>query len=105
VREYSFSDIAILNAQLQVLISLDDYAERTEDAEARAFARALERAAMALLARFDIGCWSRYALDGGAASPAYHAYHVALLERLAAATGDPLWSKTAARWKRCPRAE
>ena len=98
IREYGFSDIVILNAQLQTLLSLSRYAETTGDLEARAFAGDLETASRALLPRFDAGCWSLYSLGGGNASPHYHAYHVSLLEQLAAKTGEPPWAEVARRW-------
>ena len=88
----------ILNAQLQTLLSLSRYAETTGDLEARAFAGDLETASRALLPRFDAGCWSLYSLGGGNASPHYHAYHVSLLEQLAAKTGEPPWAEVARRW-------
>jgi peptidoglycan hydrolase-like protein with peptidoglycan-binding domain len=100
IREYGFSDIAILNAQLQSLLSLSRYAETASDEEARAFAGELESASRDLLHEFDRGgCWSLYSLDGGPAPPHYHRYHVALLEMLDERTGDPPWGETARRWK------
>ena len=98
IREYSFSDIAILNAQLESLLSLLSYAELTGDAAARELARQLEAASRALLRRFDTGCWSLYSLGGARASLKYHTYHVSLLKRLAARTQDPLWREVAGRW-------
>jgi len=100
IREYGFSDLPILNAQLQTLISLGRYAETASDAAARAFADRLATAARNLLSRFDRGgCWSLYSLDGGPAPEHYHRYHVSLLETLAKRTGEPLWRDTARRWK------
>jgi hypothetical protein len=98
ILEYAFSDMLILNAQLQSLVSLRRYVETTGDLEARAFAGDLETASRALLARFDTGCWSLYSLGGGTASPHYHRYHVALLEKLAATTGEEPWHDVARRW-------
>lgn len=98
VREYGFSDTAILNAQLQSIVSLLGYIELTGDARARAFTERLLTATRELLAQFDTGCWSLYSLDGASASPTYHAYHVKLLRRLARLDGDPLWRETAVRW-------
>jgi peptidoglycan hydrolase-like protein with peptidoglycan-binding domain len=98
IREYSQNDMAVLNAQLQSLISISRYAEIADDAEAQALATRMTAAARALLARFDTGCWSRYSLDGAFASLHYHTYHVALLRELARVTQDPLWSDTATRW-------
>lgn len=100
ILEYSFSDAAILNAQLQSLLSLDDYAAHTAAPEVDRTVARLEAASRALLPRFDTGCWSRYELGGGDASVHYHAYHVQLLRRLAATRANPIWKRTATRWSR-----
>jgi hypothetical protein len=98
VLEYAFTDMLILNAQLQSLVSLRRYVETTGDLEAQAFAGKLETASRSLLPRFDTGCWSLYSLGGGTASPHYHRYHVALLEKLAATSRDAPWREVARRW-------
>jgi hypothetical protein len=104
VREYGFTNMAILNAQLQSVLSIESYARLAETAVAERMAARLYAAARAMLPRFDLGCWSRYALGGGAATPGYHAYHVDLLRRLAEAhEEDGIWRSTHDRWKRCPR--
>ena len=66
--EYGFSDIVILNAQLQTTLNISRFARTSGDAEARAFAAKLETASRNLLPRFDKGCWSLYSLGGGNAS-------------------------------------
>ena len=98
IREYGFTDMAVLNAQLQSLVSLRSYSELTGDA--KSLVVALERASRALLRKFDTGCWSRYSLRGRDASVHYHAYHVELLAKLAARDADPLWRTTHDRWER-----
>jgi D-glucuronyl C5-epimerase C-terminus/Putative peptidoglycan binding domain len=98
IREYGFSDTAILNAQLQSLVSLSEYVEITGHDGPRALTDGLATAAKTLLPQFDTGCWSLYALGGNNASPTYHAYHVRLLDVLADKTGDPVWRDTATRW-------
>jgi hypothetical protein len=98
VREYGFSDTAILNAQLQSIVSLLEYVELTDDQGANAFTQRMLAATRALLPQFDTGCWSLYSLDGSNASPSYHSYHVRLLRRLARLSDDPLWQETASRW-------
>jgi hypothetical protein len=98
VREYGYSDSAILNAQLQTIVSLSDYARTSGDQEAERFVAELTEAARTLLPRFDTGCWSLYMLGGAPASLAYHTYHVALLRWLARETGEELWATTAERW-------
>jgi len=99
VQEYSFSDIVVLNAQLQTTLNVARFAKTSGDAEATAFATALETASRNLLPRFDNGCWSLYSLGGGNASPDYHRYHIRLLNELAAQdTGGP-WREVARRWQ------
>jgi hypothetical protein len=98
VREYGFSDAAILNAQLQTIVSLTEYANTTGDARARALVASMTTAARTLLPTLDTGCWSLYQVNGQPASVAYHSYHVLLLRQLAHLTGESIWSQTAARW-------
>jgi D-glucuronyl C5-epimerase-like protein/putative peptidoglycan binding protein len=99
VREYGFSDIAILNAQLQSIVSLGRYAAITHDRVAQDFVGRLLTAALTLLPQFDTGCWSRYSLDGSPASLDYHTYHVHLLGKLAESTGNSIWATTESRWR------
>jgi hypothetical protein len=99
VREYGFTDRAILTAQLQTLLSVADYARRSGDAPAGRLAGRLETAARSLLPRFDAGCWSLYSLGGHKASRHYQGYHVALLRQLASARPPGgLWSTYADRF-------
>ena len=99
VREYGYTDMAILNAQLQSLVSLYEYVKITGDEAARATTDKMALATKTLLPQFDTGCWSRYSLGGSPASLHYHTYHVSLLKQLADATGDPVWGTTASRWQ------
>lgn len=98
VREYGFSDTAILNAQLQSIVSLLEYVELTDDPGARAFTERMLTAAREQLPQFDAGCWSLYSLDGANASTSYHSFHIKLLRRLVRLDDDPLWRDTANRW-------
>jgi hypothetical protein len=102
VREYSWSDIAILNAQLQSQLSITEYATGLDDERAAAFAKELSVAARAMLADLDTGSWSDYSIGGAEASQHYHCYHVDLLRRLTKA--DPAnastWTKYHTRWQR-----
>jgi len=98
IREYGYSDMAVLNAQLQSLVSLYDYVKTSGDSLARADVAKMSFATSTLLPQLDTGCWSRYSLGGSPASLHYHTYHVSLLNQLAERTGNPLWSTTAARW-------
>jgi D-glucuronyl C5-epimerase C-terminus/Putative peptidoglycan binding domain len=101
VKEYSYSDMAVLNAQLQSIVSLAEYARTTEDAEAREYVASLSTAARTLLPEFDTGCWSRYSLGGSPASDSYHRYHVTLLQLLSdkVEPQHAVWAETHARWK------
>jgi D-glucuronyl C5-epimerase C-terminus len=98
IREYGFTDMAILNAQLQSLVSLYSFAALNGAADVRRTVARLDLASRTLLSQFDTGCWSRYSLGGRLASRHYHEYHVWLLRRLAAMRGDRIWRSTAARW-------
>lgn len=98
IREYGFADTAILNAQLQSIVSLSEYVDVSGDEDAGAVVARMTAAARGLLHEFDTGCWSRYSLDGAPASTSYHRYHVSLLRQLGRRTGDPFWSERAVRW-------
>ena len=99
IRHYSFSDLVVLNSQLQSLLSLWNYAGLTNDARAAALASRLEASAKRLFPRFDTGYWSHYSL-GRESSLHYHLYVVTLLERLAERTGDEFWRGAVARFER-----
>jgi D-glucuronyl C5-epimerase C-terminus len=101
IREYGFTHQVILNSQLQSILSLESYAAVAESAAARRLARELAVATRRFLPRFDLGCWARYQLGGGAASLHYQIYHVELLRRLAATHSAPIWRRTYLRWRRC----
>ena len=105
IREYGFTGQVILNAQLQSIISLQSYAAVADSAPARRLVRELVVATQRLLPSFDLGCWARYQLGGGAASLHYQAYHVELLRRLAAThpRADLATSPTSAGGGACPR--
>ena len=98
VRLYSFSDVAVLNAQLQAIVSLQDYATQTGDQQAAALTAQLQGAATALLPRFDTGAWSLYSLGGAEAPLEYHTYVVRLLMLLARRTQDPTLTQYAQRF-------
>ena len=102
VREYGFTSQAILNAQLQSLLSLRAYATIAGSPSKWRVVGQMYTATRKLLPQFSIGCWSRYALGGGAASLHYHEYHVTLLRALSGRyPDDPIWRATAAAWAGC----
>ncbi len=98
IQEYSHSDMPILNAHLQSIVSLTAYVQITGDGRARALVDNMAAAARSVLHRFDTGCWSRYSLDGSPANAHYHAYHIELLGHLARIRDEPIWGETARRW-------
>jgi hypothetical protein len=85
IRLYSFKSTPVLNAQLQSVLSLQTYAQATEDAAAASLADRMERAAAATVQRFDTGYWSYYSLAGNPTPLSYQKYVVQLLRRLAPA--------------------
>jgi D-glucuronyl C5-epimerase C-terminus/Putative peptidoglycan binding domain len=100
VNEYSYSEMAVLNAQLQSIVSLAEYARTTGDAGAAEYVAGLSTASRTLLPEFDTGCWSRYSLGGSPAPDHYHRYHVTLLQRLSEIEPQhAVWAETHARWK------
>ena len=99
VRLYGFSGAAVLNAQLQAAVSIEEYGRRARDPQARRLAQQLREAAGALLPRFDTGAWSLYSLRGGEATLAYHTYVTSLLWKLADRTGEQRWATWAARFR------
>jgi len=99
VRLYSFSNSVVLNAQLQALLSLRQYAALTHDPRALRLTRELADSSRLLLPRFDTGWWSRYELSGGNAPIDYHRYVTSLLWRLARTSGSTVWARQAERFR------
>jgi hypothetical protein len=83
IRLYSFSTLVVLNAQLQSVLSLRDYASLSGDTAAGRLADSMRAAAASQLAQFDTGFWSYYALPHDDSPLDYHLYVVSLLQRLA----------------------
>jgi hypothetical protein len=95
---YGGSGVVVLNAQLQGAISIADYAELANDADAAAYADRLLATAKTMLPQFDTGRWSRYSL-GLEANLHYQNFVIGLLKTLAKRTGDTAWSDAAARFQ------
>jgi D-glucuronyl C5-epimerase-like protein len=98
IRLYGFNSEIVLNAQLQAVLSMLEYAQSTEDAKATALAEQLSTTAEKMLPRFDTGDWSLYELGGAYASTSYEKFVTDLLQKLAAKTADPFWVATAQRF-------
>jgi hypothetical protein len=98
IRLYGFNGQIVLNAQLQAILSLFEYAQSQEDGAATALAQRLSTTAETLFPRFDTGDWSRYQLGGGYAPREYQKFVTDLLAKLARQTQDPFWVETSKRF-------
>ena len=98
IRLYGFNGQIVLNAQLQTILSLLEYAQRFEDPDASALAQQLSATAQSLFPRFDTGDWSRYQLGGAYATREYETFVTDLLAKLARQTQDPFWVATSQRF-------
>jgi hypothetical protein len=83
IRLYAFQSLAVLNAQLQAVVSLSDYAQASEDASAASLAARMKAAAAATLPKFDTGYWTYYSLPHELSPLDYQQYVVQLLAKLA----------------------
>jgi hypothetical protein len=80
---YSFDrHLRVLNAFLQSITGLYDYAKVSGDRGARALWKAGDRAAQRELHRYDTGKWSRYSLGGAESSLGYHRLVTGFLDDL-----------------------
>jgi hypothetical protein len=99
IRLYSWSSIPVLNAQLQALISLIDYAQLTGDGTGDPLVEQMLASTSATLPKFDTGYWTLYSLAGDESPLSYHEYVVAELKHLAAKTGDTRWRDYATKFE------
>jgi len=98
IRLYSFDREVVLNAQLQAILSLEDYAAETSDTSAVTLAASMLASAQRLLPRFDTGYWSLYSLAGDESPLDYHTYVIQLLNKLAARHPEGPWADVSARF-------
>ncbi|MGD0274388.1 MAG: D-glucuronyl C5-epimerase family protein [Gaiellaceae bacterium] len=96
IKLYGFNHSVVLNAQLQSIISLNDYAQLSDDVDAAALAASMSRSAAANLNRFDTGYWTYYALPSKPSPLSYQRYVVQMLRRLA--DDDPRFSVAATKF-------
>jgi hypothetical protein len=92
IKLYSFSDLAVLNAHLQAIVSLEDYALALEDPDGQNVAGQLRATAAEILPKFDTGAWTLYALGANESTLDYQRYVVSLLKRIGARNADPFWT-------------
>ena len=98
IREYAFDSTAVLNAQLQTVVSLKVYAAEAHDPQTNALVSRLQSSAAAMLPRFDTGYWTLYALPNDLSPLDYQDFVVRLLRLLAPA--DKRFADAAARFAR-----
>jgi hypothetical protein len=96
IRLYAFQSLPVLNAQLQTVISLKDYATAADDSGAAALAMRMQNAAAATLPKFDTGYWTYYALPNDPSPVDYQQYVVQLLAKLSPA--DPRFAAARTRF-------
>ena len=96
---YSFAPgLRVLNAFLQTITGLHDYAELSEDERARRLFRAGDRAARRETPRYDTGEWSYYALPNKNLSTwDYHVLVTGFLENLCERTEARVYCRVARR--------
>jgi hypothetical protein len=97
--QYSFApSVDIINAFLQSLIGLYDYAKVSGDAEAAALFAAGDREAQAELPRFDTGSWSLYQ-PGVLDTISYHELVTGFLQELCQRTAAQVYCYEAQRFQ------
>jgi len=101
----------ILNGHIFALFGLHDYYRATGVERARELFEQGVDAVRNRLPDYDAGFWSKYSLNPNAdwrshwnlAAPIYQRVHIDLLRFLHKITGDPVFERWAARWKRQQR--
>ena len=102
---YSFAPgLRVLNAFLQAITGLYDYAKLNDDDRARRLFHRGDRAARRETPRYDTGHWSYYALPNKNLSTwDYHELVTGFLENLCERTGAHVYCRTARRFARYSR--
>jgi hypothetical protein len=89
---YSFAPrMRVLNAFLQSLVGILDFAKATGDPRAQALFNAGNVAALRELPRFDTGAWSLYSQGGAESTLNYHELVTGFLGSLCARTANPAY--------------
>lgn len=96
---YSFNpDMRVINAQLQALVGLYDFAQITGDARALSLFQQGDAEAQAVLPSYDTGLWSMYD-QNHESDLSYHNLVTGFLQNLCQRTDTPIYCDTAARFK------
>jgi hypothetical protein len=90
--------LRVLNAFLQSLIGLFDYAKASDDPVAKRLFEAGDRAARVEVPRYDTGAWSLYSLGEGESNLDYHKLVRDFLGRLCDRTSAAVYCNTATRF-------
>ncbi|HEX4807267.1 MAG TPA: D-glucuronyl C5-epimerase family protein [Conexibacter sp.] len=85
----------VVNAEIQTLVALHDYATLTGSATARALFDAGDRQARRDVAADDTGAWSLYQLGGAESDLSYHELLTGFLHNLCDRTRTPIYCTTA----------
>jgi hypothetical protein len=94
---YSYAPyLHVVNATVQTLVGLLDYARLTGEADASRLFRAGDRQARLDVRAADTGAWSLYALGGGESTLEYHVLLRDFLRNLCERTATPAYCETAA---------
>jgi hypothetical protein len=97
---YTFAPKAlVLNAHLQAVIGLYDFAQLTGDPRAQALFAAGESEARAAVPRYDTGKWSLYSLTEGESDLSYHELVTTFLKNICKRTAEPVFCDTATRFE------
>ena len=98
---YSYAPgLRVLNAFLQALVGIYDFAQAAQDPRATALFNAGDRAARRALPRFDTGAWSRYAQGGAESDLGYHRLVRDFLRSLCTRTGTAAYCAMRTRFDR-----
>jgi len=96
---YSFApDLRVLNAHLQALVGLYDFAQITGDGRALGLFQQGDAEAQAVLPGYDTGKWSMYSQERES-DLSYHNLVTGFLDNLCKRTATPIYCNTAANFK------
>ena len=96
---YSYApSLRVINAHLQAVVGLYDFATITGDPRAQALFAAGDSEARAVLPRYDTGKWSLYD-ESREADLSYHRLVTTFLRNLCRRTGDPAYCDAAIRFR------
>ncbi|MEA2423972.1 MAG: hypothetical protein QOH13_382, partial [Thermoleophilaceae bacterium] len=96
---YSFApDLRVINAHLQALVGLYDFAQITGDPRALGLFQQGDAEAQAVLPSYDTGLWSMYD-QNHESDLSYHNLVTGFLSNLCKRTGTPIYCDTAGRFK------